>query len=216
MPAEPFCNLSAMRTHRCRLSCVEQRRRPIRPGLFASSSAFPPAERPTLSRASWLNGCRTVLDSHSSSRTGRAPAPMSRPSRSSRQPADGYTLLFATGIQCDQYSRSTTNSISTLSMTSSPIAGIDRLDLRPGRQSVGSVQDDPRTDRLRQGQPGKLNIAAAAIGSGTHLSGELFRAMTGVNIVSVPYTGSRAGVRRSHGGAGPLHVRRADQFGRTH
>jgi hypothetical protein len=42
------------------------------------------------------NGCRSALISNSLSRTGRVPAPMWRPKRS-RAPADGYTLLMATG-----------------------------------------------------------------------------------------------------------------------
>jgi ABC-type uncharacterized transport system substrate-binding protein len=35
--------------------------------------------------------------------------------------------------------------------------------------------------------PGKLNMASAGIGSGTHLAGELFKMMAGVDMVHVPY-----------------------------
>ena len=38
--------------------------------------------------------------------------------------------------------------------------------------------------------PGKLNMASAGIGSGTHVSGELFKIMAGVNLVHVPYRGA--------------------------
>jgi tripartite-type tricarboxylate transporter receptor subunit TctC len=38
--------------------------------------------------------------------------------------------------------------------------------------------------------PGKINMASAGIGDGTHLSGELFKIMTGVDIVHVPYRGA--------------------------
>ena len=37
--------------------------------------------------------------------------------------------------------------------------------------------------------PGKVNFASGGVGTSPHLSGELFKAMTGVNIVHVPYRG---------------------------
>jgi tripartite-type tricarboxylate transporter receptor subunit TctC len=37
--------------------------------------------------------------------------------------------------------------------------------------------------------PGKINMAAPGIGSLQHVSGELFKMMTDVNMVSVPYRG---------------------------
>jgi tripartite-type tricarboxylate transporter receptor subunit TctC len=37
--------------------------------------------------------------------------------------------------------------------------------------------------------PGKLNMASGGIGSGTHVSGELFKMMAGVDLVHVPYRG---------------------------
>ena len=42
---------------------------------------------------------------------------------------------------------------------------------------------------LAKAQPGKLTYAAAGIGSSTHLSGELFKMMAGVDILGVPYKG---------------------------
>jgi tripartite-type tricarboxylate transporter receptor subunit TctC len=38
--------------------------------------------------------------------------------------------------------------------------------------------------------PGKVNMASAGTGSATHLTGELFKMMTGLNILHVPYRGS--------------------------
>src|SRR5262245_31419766 len=49
---------------------------------------------------------------------------------------------------------------------------------RPFRNSLLS----PRT--------GKVDMASAGIGSASHVSGELFRMMTGVNLVHVPYRGN--------------------------
>jgi len=39
-------------------------------------------------------------------------------------------------------------------------------------------------------EPGKVNFASAGIGTTQHVSGELFKIMTGVNIVHVPYRGT--------------------------
>ena len=43
---------------------------------------------------------------------------------------------------------------------------------------------------LVRAKPGELNYAASSVGSTPHLAAELFRVMTGVNIVRVPYKGS--------------------------
>jgi tripartite-type tricarboxylate transporter receptor subunit TctC len=42
--------------------------------------------------------------------------------------------------------------------------------------------------------PGKISMASLGIGSGTHLSGELFKMMTGVNMVHIPYRGDAPAV----------------------
>ena len=49
-------------------------------------------------------------------------------------------------------------------------------------------------------QPGKLNYASAGTGNATHLAGELFRFMTGVNIVHVPYKGAGPAITDLLGG----------------
>src|SRR5260370_14246852 len=38
--------------------------------------------------------------------------------------------------------------------------------------------------------PGKLNMASSGIGTPSHLAGELFKMITGVNMVHVPYRGT--------------------------
>ena len=41
-----------------------------------------------------------------------------------------------------------------------------------------------------KGNPAKISMASAGIGTTSHLAGELFKLMTGVNLVHVPYRGS--------------------------
>jgi tripartite-type tricarboxylate transporter receptor subunit TctC len=48
--------------------------------------------------------------------------------------------------------------------------------------------------------PGKLNMASSGNGSSIHLSGELFKAMTGVDMVHVPYKGSAPAITDLAGG----------------
>jgi tripartite-type tricarboxylate transporter receptor subunit TctC len=52
---------------------------------------------------------------------------------------------------------------------------------------VKSVED---LVALAKKEPGKLTFASSGAGSSTHLSGELFKSMTGIDIVHVPYKGS--------------------------
>jgi tripartite-type tricarboxylate transporter receptor subunit TctC len=47
--------------------------------------------------------------------------------------------------------------------------------------------------------PGKINMASAGVGSATHMTDELFKLMTGVELPHVPYRG-RASVDRSVSG----------------
>ena len=43
---------------------------------------------------------------------------------------------------------------------------------------------------LAKARPGQLNFASSGIGSSSHLAGELFRSMAGIDLVHVPYKGS--------------------------
>jgi tripartite-type tricarboxylate transporter receptor subunit TctC len=51
------------------------------------------------------------------------------------------------------------------------------------------VRTVPELIAFAKANPGKLNMWSAGIGSGQHVFGELFKMMTGVNLVHVPYRG---------------------------
>ena len=104
--------------------------------------------------------------------------------------ADGYTLLFAD------------NPTITVFPVLNPQPSIDTLrDLVPvamfARMPIAliTVSDRPH-ESLRnvieraQRLPGSINYASAGDGSTSHLTGELFRAMSGAQIVHVNYNGS--------------------------
>jgi tripartite-type tricarboxylate transporter receptor subunit TctC len=44
--------------------------------------------------------------------------------------------------------------------------------------------------------PGKINLASSGTGNLSHLSGELFRMMTGIEVVHVPYRARRRRIQR--------------------
>lgn len=54
--------------------------------------------------------------------------------------------------------------------------------------------------RYARAHPGKLNFASAGNGTTSHLSGELFRTMAGIDIVHVPYRGGALAVTDLIGG----------------
>src|SRR5262245_63079896 len=47
----------------------------------------------------------------------------------------------------------------------------------------------PEFIAFAKGNPGKVSFASGGTGSGSHMSGELFKMMSGVDIVHVPYRG---------------------------
>jgi tripartite-type tricarboxylate transporter receptor subunit TctC len=60
--------------------------------------------------------------------------------------------------------------------------------------------------RLAKVSPGKYNFASAGNGTTSHLAGELFRTMAGINIVHVPYRGGGAAVTDVVGGQVPMMI----------
>jgi tripartite-type tricarboxylate transporter receptor subunit TctC len=58
--------------------------------------------------------------------------------------------------------------------------------------------------QLSQKKPGQLNYASSGVGTSTHLCGELFKAMAGVQLQHVPYKGGGPAVTDAVGGQIPL------------
>jgi tripartite-type tricarboxylate transporter receptor subunit TctC len=60
--------------------------------------------------------------------------------------------------------------------------------------------------REAKANPGKYNFASAGNGTTSHLAGELFRTMAGIDIVHVPYRGGAAAVTDVVGGQVPMMI----------
>jgi tripartite-type tricarboxylate transporter receptor subunit TctC len=105
-----------------------------------------------------------------------------------RAPADGYTLLpvFSTNaINATLYSNLNYNFIRDIA----PVAGIARaLDVMLVNPSV-PARTVPEFIAYAKANPGKLNMGSGGNGTPSHVEGELFKMITGLVIVHVPYRG---------------------------
>jgi len=105
-----------------------------------------------------------------------------------RAPADGYTLLLvssANAVNATLYSNLSYNFIRDIA----PVAGLVRV---PNAMVVNpSVPANtiPEFIAYAKANPGKINMATSGNGSTTHISGELFKEMTGIDLVPVAYRG---------------------------
>jgi tripartite-type tricarboxylate transporter receptor subunit TctC len=106
-----------------------------------------------------------------------------------RSPADGYTLLMVgppNVINASLYDKLNFNFIRDIA----PIAAMTRvpnvLEVHPSIPA----RTVPELIAFAKANPGKLNMASAGIGTSQHISGELFKMMTGVDIQHVPYRGA--------------------------
>jgi tripartite-type tricarboxylate transporter receptor subunit TctC len=105
-----------------------------------------------------------------------------------RAPADGYTLLLVNlthAINATLYEKLNYNFIRDIA----PVAGIigvsNVVEIHP---SV-PAKTIPEFIAYAKANPGKINMGSAGNGSSSHMAGELFKMMAGVNLVHVPYRG---------------------------
>jgi len=103
-----------------------------------------------------------------------------------RAPADGYTLLIvvaANAINVTLYDKLNFNFIRDIA----PISEIYRTPLVMVVNPLFPAKAVPEFIAYAKANPGKINMASAGNGTVQHVAGELFKMMTGVNMVHVPY-----------------------------
>ena len=105
-----------------------------------------------------------------------------------KAPADGYTLLMvppASAINATLYDKLSFNFLGDMA----PVAGVVRvpnvLEVNPSLP----VKTVPELIDYAKANPGSLSFASAGIGTASHLAGELFKVMTGAQLVHVAYRG---------------------------
>jgi tripartite-type tricarboxylate transporter receptor subunit TctC len=116
---------------------------------------------------------------------------------------DGYTVLLvnpAHGINATLYPKLPFNFIRDIA----PVAGIMRV------PNVMEVNPEVPAKTVAEfiayakANPGKINWASSGNGTSVHLSGELFKSMTGTDLTHVPYRGSAPALTDLIGGT--VHV----------
>jgi len=106
-----------------------------------------------------------------------------------RAPADGYTLLMVgswNAINATFYDKLNFNFIRDIA----PVATISRNTLVMVVHPSLPAKSLPEFIAYAKANPGKINMASAGTGSASHVTGELFTMMAGVNLVHVPYRGA--------------------------
>ena len=101
---------------------------------------------------------------------------------------DGYTLLLATvpnAVNASLYNNLKFNFIRDIA----PVAGIIRVPMFIMVHPSVPVKTVPELIAHAKANPGKVNMASAGNGSAPHMAGELFKMMTGIDMVHVPYRG---------------------------
>ena len=116
-----------------------------------------------------------------------------------RAPADGYTLLLGgavNAVNVTLYDKLSFNFISDVT----PVAGVVRF---PNVVTVSPsfpATTVPEFIAYAKANPGKLNHGSSGNGTTQHLAGELFKIMTGVEFMHIPYRGASQAIAELVGG----------------
>jgi tripartite-type tricarboxylate transporter receptor subunit TctC len=105
-----------------------------------------------------------------------------------RAPADGYTLLLVASANASNatlYDKLNFNFIRDIA----PVSSITRAPFIMEVHPSVPAKTVPEFIAYAKANPGKINMASSGNGTVPHLSGELFKMMTGVDIIHVPYRG---------------------------
>jgi tripartite-type tricarboxylate transporter receptor subunit TctC len=103
-----------------------------------------------------------------------------------RAPVDGYTLLLAgsfNAVNATLYDKLNFNFIRDIA----PVAGIIRGPFVMVVNPPVPARSVPEFIAYAKANPRKLNMASAGNGTASHVAGELFKMMAGVDMVHVPY-----------------------------
>ena len=105
-----------------------------------------------------------------------------------RASPDGYTLLLAgvaNAISATLYDNLSFNFIRDISPVASIMRAPNVMVVTPSLP----VNTVPEFIVYAKANPGKVTFVSAGVGTSVHMSGELFKAMTGIDMVHVPYRG---------------------------
>jgi tripartite-type tricarboxylate transporter receptor subunit TctC len=116
-----------------------------------------------------------------------------------RAEPDGYALLSVSApnaINATLYTNLNFNFVRDIA----PVASIMRVPLVMEVNPSVPVHTVPEFIAYAKANPGKISYASAGIGTPQHVSAELFKLLTGVNMVHVPYRGAAPALQDLIGG----------------
>jgi tripartite-type tricarboxylate transporter receptor subunit TctC len=185
IPRREFLHLAALAAALPAVSRIARAQsyptRPVRMIVgFGSGGATDVSARIVAQRLSERLGQAFVVENRSGANTNIATEAVAR------SVPDGYTLLVATSsntVNATLYENLNFNFIRDIA----PVAAIGN---NPGVLVVHPAfpaKTVPDFIAYAKANPGKLNMAAVGIGSATHVFGELFKIMAGVDLVTVQY-----------------------------
>jgi tripartite-type tricarboxylate transporter receptor subunit TctC len=105
-----------------------------------------------------------------------------------RAPPDGYTLLLvnaANAVNATLYDSLSFNFVRDIAPVAGLMAASSVMVVHPSLPA----KTVPEFIAYAKANPGKINMASGGVGSPSHVAGELFRMMAGVNMIHVPYRG---------------------------
>jgi tripartite-type tricarboxylate transporter receptor subunit TctC len=109
-----------------------------------------------------------------------------------RSDPDGYTFIF------QSVSSAVINALVYKNLSYDPVGGFAAVTLFSRFPLVAAISPQlPAKDlkefiALLKANPGKYNYGSSGVGTVTHVAGELFKSLAGVDIVHVPYRGNSA------------------------
>jgi tripartite-type tricarboxylate transporter receptor subunit TctC len=123
--------------------------------------------------------------------------PIQAPETVAKSPPDGYTLLITGG------------SLFTLPLLQktpfqmsdfAPITMVDRATNMLAVHASLPVNSLKEFIAFAKARPGELNFASTGVGTGSHLAGELLKALAGISLVHVPFKGTAPALASLVGG----------------
>ena len=127
-------------------------------------------------------------------------------SRAAQAAPDGYTILFVDGVAF------VTNPVLQGNTLYDPISDFDAVAIAATTMQVLAVHPSVRASTVQElvaqlrANPGKFSYASAGVGTGSHLTGELFRTSLNLDLVHIPYSGGGPAIAATVAGHTPISV----------
>jgi tripartite-type tricarboxylate transporter receptor subunit TctC len=174
--------------------------RPIRLLIpFPPGGSFDAIGRP------WADKMKTLLGTVVVENQGGASGTIAATTVVRAQP-DGYTLLLAGAGQLGLYAITTNRPLYDPIKDLQPITVVAVTCYAIAVHPSVPAQNLKELAAYAKANPGKLSYGTAGVGSPNHLTGELFKSLTGADVVHVPYRGAGPAIVDAISGQIPMVI----------